>query len=343
MTHTLHVREWGSDGPPVVLLHGLGASASFWRPVAESVRTDLRVVAPDLLGFGRSPWPRDASYTPKEHLDALEPAIERTIPGGAVVLGSHSVGAVLALAWAARRPRSFSSVILMGLPVFQSAAAARSHTVSLSPLARIAIGHPRLGAALPAVMCRTRPFWRGVAPLLGGGFPADVARDWVLHDWRSYRGTLERCLFSVRLPRMADRVAGLGISVRVLHGDADREAPIDAVHMLTRRLGWHLTVVEGGGHFLPITQPAECVELLREAASIRDGDLATHDQDGVGQPATPLSPRVSTTSTGPTHHLRTAQVEFARRRRAPRRDLRGVDTAADGRGRERRPLEVRAD
>lgn len=225
MTHPLHVREWGTDGPPVVLLHGLGASASFWRPRAESVRADLRVVAPDLLGFGRSPWPRDASYTPKEHLDSLEPAIERTIPGGAVVLGGHSVGAVLTLPWAARRPRSFSSVILIGLPVFQSAAAARSHMVSLSPLARIAIGHPRLGAALTAVMCRTRPFWRGVAPLLGGGFPADVARDWVLDDWRSYGGTLVRCFFSVRLPRMAGRVAGLGITVERLRPSGTATSP----------------------------------------------------------------------------------------------------------------------
>lgn len=328
MTHLLHVREWGTAGPPVVLLHGLGASASFWRPVAESVHTDVRVVAPDLLGFGRSPWPRDAMYTPKEHLDSLERAIERTIPGRAIVLGGHSLGAILALAWAARRPRMFASLLLMGLPVFQSAAEARSHIVALSPLARIAIGHSRLGAALTAIMCRTRPFWRGVAPLLGGGFPSDVARDWVLHDWRSYGGTLDRCVFGVRLDQMADRVARQGVLVRVLHGDADREAPIDAVRTLTQRLAWRLTVVEGAGHFLPITHPARCVELIRAATTRRDADLAKHD--GAGQ-AAKLSPLcVSTMPPRPIHRLGTPRIDLLGRLRAPRRDVSGADASPDG-------------
>lgn len=338
MTHLLHIREWGPAGPPVVLLHGLGASASFWRPVAESVRTDLRVVAPDLLGFGRSPWPRDARYTPREHLDSLERSLEKSIAGQAVVLGGHSLGAILALAWAARRPRMFTSLVLTGLPVFRSAAVARSHIVSLSPLARIAIGHPRLGAALTAVMCRTRPFWQGVAPLLGGGFPADVARDWVLHDWRSYGGTLERCIFGVRLDRMADRVGGQGISVRVLHGDADREAPIGAVRMLTQRLGWHLTVIEGGGHFLPITHPAACAELFRVAAPIRDASLSRHDPDGAGQPAALLSPRVSAVSPGPTRQLGAPRVDLERSLRTSRSGAR----SADGRHTGRQPQEAKA-
>lgn len=298
MSYGLYVQEWGAAGSTAVLIHGLGASASFWRPMAETVCNDLRGIAPDLLGFGRSPWPSDAAYTPREHLDALEQAAKARLDGQQVVLGGHSLGAILALAWAARRPQSVASLILMSLPIFQSAVAARSHVTSLSPLARLAIGHPRLGALLCAVMCRTRPFWRGVAPLLGSGFPADVARDWVLHDWQSYSGTLERCVFGVSLQRLADRVASQGIHVRVLHGDIDREAPIGAVRTLAERHGGEMTVVEGGGHFLPITHPDACAELFREIADRRDGGLPKGHADRAGKPNTPSPARKSTVPVG---------------------------------------------
>lgn len=343
MTYQLYVREWGAAGPPAVLLHGLGASASFWRPTAEALGNGLRVIAPDLLGFGRSPWPSDAAYSPKEHLDALELVAAATRDGQPALLVGHSLGAILALAWAARRPRWFSSLILMGLPAFESAAAARSHIISLSPLSRIAIGHPRLGAALSAVMCRTRPFWRGVAPFLGLGFPADVARDWVLHDWRSYSGTMERCVFGVSLHRLVERVARQGVHVRVLHGDADREAPIGAVRMLTERHGWRLTVVEGGGHFLPITHADRCAELLREVSPRQHADLRKHHVDGAGEPTT-LSPTTRLDDpVRPTEQHGRACADPSDVLWTVPSSVRGADTAADGRYPGRQPQEVKAD
>ncbi len=49
------VHEEHGDGPTALLLHGLGASASFWRPVAEQLaRGGFRALVPDLLGFGSS-------------------------------------------------------------------------------------------------------------------------------------------------------------------------------------------------------------------------------------------------------------------------------------------------
>jgi len=56
----LHARflRAGEDGPPVVLIHGLGASAEIWSANIGALAANHRVFAPDLPGFGRTAVPR---------------------------------------------------------------------------------------------------------------------------------------------------------------------------------------------------------------------------------------------------------------------------------------------
>lgn len=56
----LAVREWGR-GAPVVFLHGAAGSSRYWRHVAQAGHGH-RGIAPDPLGFGRSPKPWSATY-----------------------------------------------------------------------------------------------------------------------------------------------------------------------------------------------------------------------------------------------------------------------------------------
>ncbi len=76
---SLFVARWG-DGPDVVFLHGLGASSRYWEPLA-AVSSGYRATAPDLLGFGRSPSPPEASDDVDCHLAALVPQ-RRAVVGG---------------------------------------------------------------------------------------------------------------------------------------------------------------------------------------------------------------------------------------------------------------------
>jgi len=51
-----------ADGPPVLLIHGNCSSADFWRPLLGALPPTLRIVAPDLRGYGASePAPVDAT------------------------------------------------------------------------------------------------------------------------------------------------------------------------------------------------------------------------------------------------------------------------------------------
>jgi pimeloyl-ACP methyl ester carboxylesterase len=64
-THRLETHVWTSgpdDGVPLLLVHGNLVSGGWWRYVAEYLPDDVRVIAPDLRGFGRTePKPIDAT------------------------------------------------------------------------------------------------------------------------------------------------------------------------------------------------------------------------------------------------------------------------------------------
>lgn len=92
----------GSDDgrSPVVLLHGLTFDRGMWAPLVDAL-AGRRAVAFDLPGHGDSP--PQTSYALAEVADVLHEAI--TVAGlDAPVLVGHSIGAVLATAYAARHP-----------------------------------------------------------------------------------------------------------------------------------------------------------------------------------------------------------------------------------------------
>jgi len=51
----LHYREYGKQGPTVLLLHGLFGSGANWGSIARELSTDYRVIVPDLRNHGQSP------------------------------------------------------------------------------------------------------------------------------------------------------------------------------------------------------------------------------------------------------------------------------------------------
>lgn len=257
-TGELFVRACG-DGPPVVLLHGLGASSRYWTAVAGRLRA-VRVVAPDLLGFGLSPKPR-AGYGPADHVAALA----RVVPDGAVLVG-HSTGAIIAAALAAAEPVKALALVLVGLPAFPDAPAARAELGRLGPLAGWTVSRPPLAWLLCQLMCALRPLAVALAPVLLRDVPPSVAADAARHRWRSFRGTLDGVVIGHQV--LPDLVAA-GLPVVFVHGRADRDAPVALVERLAaelRRADTPVeTIVADGGHHLPVHRPDVVVGAVHRA------------------------------------------------------------------------------
>ena len=106
-----HVRTWGDPGaPPLFLLHGwMDVSASF-QFLVDAFRREWRVVAPDWRGFGLSAWARDGYWFPDYYadLEALLDLYQRDAPANLV---GHSMGGVIACAYAGVRPHRAAKVI----------------------------------------------------------------------------------------------------------------------------------------------------------------------------------------------------------------------------------------
>jgi pimeloyl-ACP methyl ester carboxylesterase len=109
----LKTRYWalGDKGSPVILIHGLGASADIWMYNVEALAKQHRVFAPDLPGFGRSDQP-GPSFSPFDYtsfLDAFMKALR--IEKGSLV--GQSLGGGIALHAALRFPQKVEKLVLV--------------------------------------------------------------------------------------------------------------------------------------------------------------------------------------------------------------------------------------
>ncbi|MDD2903015.1 MAG: alpha/beta fold hydrolase [Syntrophales bacterium] len=106
-----HYLESGS-GPPLLLLHGLGASGFSWRNNIGVLSRYFRVVAPDLPPHGRSPAPPDGDYSLEGQVQGLVGFLDHLgIPRAAVA--GNSLGGGLALLLARDYPDRVNALILL--------------------------------------------------------------------------------------------------------------------------------------------------------------------------------------------------------------------------------------
>jgi lipase len=109
MTRSLHLHAWGpDDAPRLVCLHGVtGWGGHFARLAEEALAPAHRMLAPDLVGHGSSPY--EPPWRIADHLDAV---LETVGAQPAVWLG-HSFGGRLALELAAARPELVEGLVLL--------------------------------------------------------------------------------------------------------------------------------------------------------------------------------------------------------------------------------------
>ncbi len=108
---TLHYVQWGAEGTPVVCVHGLTANAFCFQALADALAPDHRVFAYDLRGRGDSDKPEDDYSIPTHALDLLE-LLDGLGLEKPVIVG-HSLGASIALYFAAHYPDRLSKLVLM--------------------------------------------------------------------------------------------------------------------------------------------------------------------------------------------------------------------------------------
>jgi pimeloyl-ACP methyl ester carboxylesterase len=107
----LHYVDWGNGGAsPLILLHGGQDHCRNWDWVAQRLRHDWHVIAPDLRGHGDSQWSATGSYTMAGYVYDLAQLVDqqRLAP---VTIIAHSLGGNIALRYAGVYPEKVKALV----------------------------------------------------------------------------------------------------------------------------------------------------------------------------------------------------------------------------------------
>lgn len=106
------------DGPPLVLIHGIGASRHSWDGLVMHLRRDFRCISYDLRGHGKSPLPAPP-YTLDDLVVDLE-ELRRELNLERMHLAGHSLGGMIGPAYARAHPERVLSLGLYSTAAFRT-------------------------------------------------------------------------------------------------------------------------------------------------------------------------------------------------------------------------------
>ena len=120
MTPTLHYRtihgyrrafRIAGEGPAILLIHGIGDNSTTWNTVQTKLAQRFTVIAPDLLGHGKSDKPR-ADYSVAAYANGMRDLLSVLEIDRVTVVG-HSLGGGVAMQFAYQFPQFVDRLILV--------------------------------------------------------------------------------------------------------------------------------------------------------------------------------------------------------------------------------------
>jgi pimeloyl-ACP methyl ester carboxylesterase len=256
-------RDVGNGGEALLLIHGMAGSSETWRGVIPQLSRKYRVVAPDLLGHGKSDKPR-GDYSLGAFAVWLRDLVDELGISRATVVG-QSLGGGVAMQFVYQHPDYCQRLVLissggLGPDVgwtlrLLSAPGAELILPAIAPPPVLTVGNKLRGwfSAAGLQSPRGAEIWSAYSSLSDA-----KTRQAFLRTLRSVvdpRGqavsALNRLHLTSELPTM------------VIWGDQDRIIPVGHGYALhDARPGSRLEVLEGVGHFPHVERPSEVVDLI---------------------------------------------------------------------------------
>jgi pimeloyl-ACP methyl ester carboxylesterase len=274
------------QGPPLVLVHGLGGSATNWVELAPLLSPHFRLVIPDLPGHGPSePLAGVSGLQP--YADRVAAVMEHERASPAPLVG-HSLGGLVVLRLALRRPDSVSALVLAA-----AAGLSVGGAWGRNLLTAVTVVRPgRLAGRYRSLVARSRLLRRIVFGVVSVADPVGLSEvsvegflaGQVLHTdtgsaWRAVRDDDPRQeLERLRRPAL------------VLWGAEDVQLPLDDAFEYSRRLHAPVRVIAGCGHLLIGERPEPCADAIREFLVNVDNRRSTA-VEGAGKAAASVTGR----------------------------------------------------
>ncbi|GAB3234272.1 alpha/beta fold hydrolase [Mycolicibacterium hippocampi] len=269
------------SGPAILLIHGIGDNSTTWSTVQAKLAQRYTVIAPDLLGHGKSDKPR-ADYSVAAYANGMRDLLSVLDIDSVTVIG-HSLGGGVAMQFAYQFPQLVDRLILVGAGGVTKEVNIALRIASL-PMGSEALALLRLPMVLPALqlvgrasgtlfgstgMGRDIPnMLRILADLPEPTASSAFARTLrAVVDWRGQVVTmLDRCYLTQSVP------------VQLIWGRSDSVIPVSHAEMAHAAMpGSQLEIFEGSGHFPFHDDPDRFVEVVQKF--IDSTEPAVYDQD----------------------------------------------------------------
>jgi pimeloyl-ACP methyl ester carboxylesterase len=264
----VHYLDFGGEGNPLVMVHGLGGNAMNWLVVGPELAKRHHAVAIDLAGFGRTPlFHRSAAVGANAEL--VHSFIEHVI-GEPVVLMGNSMGGHISILEAADHPRWVTAMVLVD-PAIPGVHVRRPDPAMLGVMAALTV------PAIAEILIDRRARALGPEGLVRQTIAlvaADPSRlDAALmeahvqltreranlgrQNSRAFLQASRSLGLRMADPRFWARLKKVEAPTLLVHGELDRLIPVSAARdLIRRRPDWTLEVLEGVGH-VPMMETPE--------------------------------------------------------------------------------------
>jgi pimeloyl-ACP methyl ester carboxylesterase len=277
----VHYLDFGGEGKPLLMVHGLGGSAVNWMAVGPDLAKHHHAFAVDLVGFGRTPlFQRSAALGANAEL--VHRFIQEVI-GEPVVLMGNSMGGHIAIVEGADHPSAVSALVLVD-PAIPGANMRRPDPAMLGVMAALSL--PGLAEVLLDRRIRMLGPERLVRETMAlvAADPSRISDElFEAHvQLTRERGNLGRQngraflqasrSLGLRMadPRFWTRIKKVEAPTLVVHGELDRLIPLAAARALVRRRpDWTLAVIPGVGHVPMMETPDLFLDVVNQWLAYR--------------------------------------------------------------------------
>jgi pimeloyl-ACP methyl ester carboxylesterase len=279
----LRTRWWvGGEGPPLVLLHGLGGAALNFTELAPLLARSHRVLVPDLPGHGGTdPLPELRGLGDLARHAAAVAEREGMLP--AAVLG-YSMGGVVALRLAVERPEAVSALVLVAPAGIASVTRRAQVWLALVTALRPARQLARVRTVVaqrPNLRALVFGYWGAVAPR--ALTPEAVLGFLAAQPEHRDVGAAGRALVRDDPRPDLDRVQAPTL---VVWGARDRLTPLENGFEYARRLRCSVRVLPAAGHLVVGEDPEGCaavvLDWVRQVDEVPGEAEALRDAGGEG-------------------------------------------------------------